>query len=215
MSNLRLRSIDKSVWRRSQVLDDGEGYITTHERANHRICEVGQSFSSTYSSDTTSPTSHPANQIRAFQYSRTLARMSINILVVGATGKQGGAAIATLFEQKNPAFQLSFLTRKTDSSSARKLAERGATPHQGDLSDPASLKRALQGVDRAFLVTDLSAGEQAEVVQGKNFIDAAKAAGIQHLVFTSVSGADEADNVPHFRSKYQASQRIHLQCSTM
>ena len=133
--------------------------------------------------------------------------MSTNILVVGATGKQGGSAIATLLDQKNAAFRLRFLTRKTDSDSARKLADKGAIPYRGDLTDMASLGTALQGVDRAFLVTDNSAGEQGEVTQGKNFVDAAKAAGVQHVVFSSVSGADEADNVPHFRSKYEASRQ--------
>jgi uncharacterized protein YbjT (DUF2867 family) len=128
-------------------------------------------------------------------------------LLVGATGKQGGAVHHTLVS--SPSFSstssIRFITRNPSSPAAQKLVSLGSTPVQADLNDKASLTAALQGVDRAFLVTDAGAGEEKEEIQGRVFVDAAKAAGVKHLVFTSVGGADVADNVPHFRSKYRVS----------
>lgn len=126
------------------------------------------------------------------------------ILVVGATGKQGGQAIATLLEEGTKAnLSLKFITRNTDSASAQALAKRGAKPIKADLFHSDLLEAALTNVDRAFLVTDAGAGEEREALQGKTFIDAAKATGVKHIVFSSVSDADKATDVPHFRSKYE------------
>lgn len=128
--------------------------------------------------------------------------MTTTILIVGATGKQGGKAISTLLEhQSSDNLSLRFITRNPDSASSKKLIERGAKAYKADLFDKESLKVALEGVDRAFLVTDNMAGEHKEAEQGKIFVDAATDAGVKHIVFTSVSAADTATNVPHFRSK--------------
>lgn len=132
--------------------------------------------------------------------------MSTSILIVGATGKQGGSAISTLLNDKGSSFTLKFLTRNPDSPASQKLATQGAQPVKGDLFDKTALDQALTGVDRAFLVTDAAAGEERETLQGKMFVDAAKEAGTKHVVFTSVGGADVATNVPHFRSKYEVSR---------
>lgn len=133
-----------------------------------------------------------------------------SILIVGATGKQGGKAIATLFEQQSsiPDLELRFITRNPDSPSAKKLSDKGAKAYKADLFDKASLREALNGVDRAFLVTDAMAGEEKEAEQGKTFIDAAKEVGVKHIVFTSVTAADTAVNVPHFRSKYEVEKHL-------
>ena len=130
-----------------------------------------------------------------------------SILIVGATGKQGGKAISTLLDHqsKNKDISLRFITRNPDSASAQKLVNQGAQAFKADLFDKESLRQALTGVDRAFLVTDAMAGEEKEAQQGKTFIDVAKEVGVKHIVFTSVSAADTAVTVPHFRSKYEVS----------
>lgn len=130
-------------------------------------------------------------------------------LIVGATGKQGGKAISTLLDQNSSDVTLKFITRNPDSPSSQKLVSRGAKPVKADLGDKASLKAALEGVDRAFLVTDAMVGEEKEAAQGRTFIDAAKEAGVKHIVFTSVSAADTAVTVPHFRSKYEVSHHFN------
>jgi len=131
-------------------------------------------------------------------------------LIVGATGKQGGKAISILLDHqaKNKDLSLRFITRNPDSASAKKLVSQGAQAFKADLFDRESLRHALTGVDRAFLVTDAMAGEEKETQQGKTFIDVAKESGVKHIVFTSVSAADTADTVPHFRSKYQVSDSV-------
>lgn len=134
-------------------------------------------------------------------------------LITGATGKQGGAAIQHLLEHNQELRDSSnedptvvrFLTRSQTSSKAIHLQQQGNNAYEGNLLDPDSLAIALDGVDAAFLVTDFSGkgGTETEVKQGRTFVDAAKKAGVKHLVFTSVCGADEAASVPHFHSKFQ------------
>ena len=128
------------------------------------------------------------------------------ILVVGATGKQGGAAINMLLSQQDRNdVSLRFITRNTKSPASLKLTEQGCKGYEADIFDADSLKEPLDGVDAAFLMTDNMVGEDNEVLQGKTFVDAAKEAGVKHIVFTSVSASDTATNVPHFRSKYKVS----------
>lgn len=129
--------------------------------------------------------------------------MPVNILIVGATGKQGGKTISTLLESRNSTSELSlrFLTRNPESPAAKALAAKGAQPIKGDLLDKEALRKALDGVERAFLVTDSLVGEEKAKEQGVGFVDIAKEAGVKHLVFTSVCAADLAPSVPHFRYK--------------
>ncbi len=64
---------------------------------------------------------------------------------------------------------------------------------QGDFDDLTSLRKAMVGVSKAFLVTTpFGAGQspEVEVRQGKAFIDAAVKQGVEHVVFTSVEGAE-------------------------
>lgn len=136
--------------------------------------------------------------------------MSDSILVCGATGKQGGQALSSLLASpQSSSLSLRFLTRNPDSPSAQKLVAKGALAIKGDLNDTASLAKALDGVNKAFFMTDAMAGEEKETQQGKNFVDAAKNAGVEHVVFTSVCAADSATIVPHFRSKYE----VRIFCS--
>ena len=141
--------------------------------------------------------------------------MSTSFLVTGATGKQGGAAIKALLDAKSSSSsqigEIRFITRNPASSSATALEKRGAKAYKADLADAESLKAALQGVQRAFLMTDAMAGEEKEAAQGKTFIDVAKEVGVKHIVFTSVCAADTATTVPHFRSKWEVEK--HLKAS--
>ena len=126
-------------------------------------------------------------------------------LIVGATGKQGGKAISTLLAEKNPDVKLRFITRNPKSDASSKLVEQGCEAFEADLFHGDSLKEPLEGVDGAFLMSDAAVGEDNEVLQGKTFVDAAKEAGVKHIVFTSVCASDTATSVPHFRSKNKVS----------
>jgi len=138
--------------------------------------------------------------------------MSTTFLIVGATGKQGGKAISTLLSNNDPSQSIRFTTRNPESKSSLALIEKGAKAYKADLLDKSSLKDALTGVDRAFLVTDAMAGEK-EVEQGTGFIDVAKECGVKHVVFTSVCAADTATMVPHFQTKDKIER--HLKAAGM
>ncbi|ODN73060.1 hypothetical protein L202_08455 [Cryptococcus amylolentus CBS 6039] len=139
---------------------------------------------------------------------------SNNILIVGATGKQGGATVQALLSQiasLSPSLTsptIRFTTRSPSSPSARALASSGASSIRADLSSIDDLHSALQGIDVAFLVTDKDAGEEKEVEMGIRFVEAAKEVGVKHVVFASVADADVASTVPHFRTKYKIEQAL-------
>lgn len=119
--------------------------------------------------------------------------------VLGATGAQGGAVVTALLEQ---GATVRGITRRTDSRAARQLAAAGVEVVAADLSDPGSVTAALRGVDGAYaLTTPFEDGPDAEVTQGRTIVDAALAAKVPHLVFSSVADADQHTGIPHFESK--------------
>ena len=123
------------------------------------------------------------------------------ILVIGATGQQGGAAARHLL---NAGWKVRALTRDPKKDAAQALEKEGAELVQGDLNDRTSLDRALKGVYGAFGVTNFwlpDVGYEGEIEHGKNLADAAKEAGIQHFVFTSVGAAHRGMGQKHFESK--------------
>ncbi len=97
------------------------------------------------------------------------------ILITGATGSNGRELIKKLFG-----------AAITVRAMVRKQPVNGATPGvefvTADFDDPASIRRALEGVDRAFLVTNSS--ERAEAQQ-LGFVEQARAAGLRHIVYLS------------------------------
>jgi uncharacterized protein YbjT (DUF2867 family) len=101
------------------------------------------------------------------------------------------------------------LTRDPVKSAARALAQLGAEVIRGDLDDPASVRRAVEDAYGVFSVQNfMEAGFEGEIRQGKLIADAAKAAGVQHFVYTSVVSADHHTGLPHFESKWQIEQHI-------
>lgn len=143
-----------------------------------------------------------------------------NILIVGATGKQGGAVIHELSKtiSSDSPLKLLALTRNPNSASARRLKE--SHPDiielvQGDTTEPEAIfsqwpnKGHISGV---FLVT--APGKVSEEEQGIPFIDAAVAHGVKHIVFSSVDrGGEEKSwnnptDVKHFWEKHNI--ELHL-----
>ena len=130
----------------------------------------------------------------------------LKVLVTGATGKQGGHLVRELLARGHA---IRALTRKPDSPAARALAELGVTIVTGNFEDQESLERAARGVDTVFAMsTPFESGERAEAREGINIVRAASTAGVTHLVYTSVAGADRATGIPHFDSKFEVEQEI-------
>lgn len=125
--------------------------------------------------------------------------MTDPILVLGATGGQGGAVVRALQDRKAT---IRAMVRRPDSQRARALAADGVELVAGDLDDRAALRSAMEGAGAAFAVTTpFESGTDAEVTQGRAIIGAAVDARLPHLVFSSVAGADAHTGVPHFESK--------------
>ena len=113
------------------------------------------------------------------------------VLVIGGTGKQGGAVARELLAAGTP---VRALVRDPHSVKAKALEAAGATLVAGDLNDPGSLAGAVDGVRGVFSVQmpDIDdMGSDAEVVRGRNLIAAARNAGVPQFVHTSVSGTGE------------------------
>lgn len=128
------------------------------------------------------------------------------VLVTGATGRQGGAVIRHILPK---AWRLRALTRNPASHAAKELARQSVEVVQGDLEDPRSLEGACRGVYGVYSVQDFwSVGAKREVQQGKNLADAAKKAGVQHLVYSSVGGAERNTGIPHWESKWEIEKYI-------
>jgi len=128
------------------------------------------------------------------------------ILVTGATGRQGGAVARHLMKQPDVAVRA--LTRDRNKPAARALAEYGVEIVEGDLENASSIERALEGAYGCYSVQDSGAGYEGEMRQGKALVDAAKAAGVQHFVYSSVAGADRKTGVEHFECKWQNEQYL-------
>ena len=132
----------------------------------------------------------------------------LNVLVTGATGKQGGHLVRELLARGHA---IRALTRKPDSAGAAALAARGVTVVTGDFEDQGSLERAARGVDTIFAMsTPFESGATTETREGINIVRAASAAGVgvSHLVYSSVAGADRATGIPHFDSKFEVEKEI-------
>ncbi len=128
------------------------------------------------------------------------------ILVTGATGQQGGATARHLLAK---AWRVRALTRDSNKPAAQALAAQGAEVVVGDFEDRASLDRALAGVYGVFSVQQFwGIGPEGEIRQGKTLASAAKAAGVQHFVYTSVGGAERRTGIPHFESKFAIEQYL-------
>ena len=122
------------------------------------------------------------------------------IAVVGATGLQGGATVRALLRANAP---VRALVRRTDSDAARALAELGADLVVADLDDPEGLRAAFTGVDGVFAMTTPGYEQRIdlEVTHGHTIADAAAAAGVPHVIYSSVGGAERHTGIPHFESK--------------
>lgn len=127
------------------------------------------------------------------------------IVVTGVTGKQGGAAFRHL---KRRGFALRAMVRDPERPGARELEGSGVEVVRGDLDDPGSMERALDGADGAYSVQPWEGGPEAETRQGIAFAEAANRQGIGHLVYSSVASADENTGIPHFESKGKVEERI-------
>ena len=142
------------------------------------------------------------------------------IAVIGSTGSQGGGLAAAILGDANGGFACRAITRKTDGDKAKALASKGAEVVKADLDDVASLKKAFAGAYGVYAVTNFweHFSAEKEIAQAKNIADAAKAAGVKHVIWSTLEDTRKlmkADDkrmpmlqnvyrVPHFDGKADA-----------
>lgn len=123
----------------------------------------------------------------------------MNILVSGGTGTVGSLVVRRLVERGQ---RVSALIRQGEKSRSLPAGAHGV---MGDLGDPASLSRAMQGIEGLFLLTPL---HQREAQLGINAVKAAKATGMRRLVYMSVHHVDDGPHIPHFKSKIEIQKML-------
>ncbi len=142
------------------------------------------------------------------------------IAVVGATGAQGGGLVRAILGDPSGGFGARAITRDPDKDAAKALSAGGAEVVRADMDDVESVKRAFAGAYGAFCVTNFwehFSGEK-EKAQAKNLAEAAKAAGVQHAIWSTLEDTrglmspddarmpmlQEKYRVPHFDAKAEA-----------
>lgn len=130
-----------------------------------------------------------------------------NIVVCGATGKQGGAVLRHAL--KHPEWNIIALSRNPDSAGAQAINNQGIAVKKADLQDKASLIASFKGAQSVFGVTQPWSPDykkcypDAEVEQGRNIVDACLQTGVEHLVLSTVAHLKEGrrTGIPHVDSK--------------
>jgi NADH dehydrogenase len=131
------------------------------------------------------------------------------VLQVGATGNLGSRIADRLLAHD---VDLRVLVR--EGTSADELVQRGAEPVEGDLREPASLERAVDGVEAVVTTANAPGGRDADTIEEVDLegnaalVDRAEAAGVEQFVYTSAWLAEEDDPNPFFRAKALTEQRL-------
>ncbi len=114
------------------------------------------------------------------------------ILITGATGHFGKAAIEFLLAKGTPANSIGALVR--DREKATDLISKGVSTRAGDYNDYSSLVTAFTGVDKLLLVSGSDIVNRLQ--QHANVISAAKEAGVKHLIYTSFVRKNNTETSP-------------------
>ncbi len=132
------------------------------------------------------------------------------ITVFGATGAQGSGLVHAILNDPEGGFAVRAVTRDPSSEKARALAAAGAEVVQGDIDNPQSVRKALDGAYGAYFVTffwDHYSAEK-EYEQVHNYAQAAKEAGIQHAIWSTLEDTRkwvplDDDRMPTLGGKYK------------
>ncbi|HVJ29999.1 MAG TPA: NmrA/HSCARG family protein, partial [Gammaproteobacteria bacterium] len=142
------------------------------------------------------------------------------IAVLGSTGSQGGGLVRAILADPAGGFAARAVTRDVSKDKATALKSAGAEVVKADLDDVESLKKAFAGAHGVYAVTNFwehFSGDK-EKAQAKNVADAAKAAGVKHVIWSTLEDIRKfmkADDkrmpilqqkyrVPHFDAKAEA-----------
>lgn len=131
-----------------------------------------------------------------------------DVLVIGATGNQGGAVAEHLLADRDT-FDVYALTRDGSQPAAEGLRAAGARVIEGDLADRDALADIMAGFEGVFCVVNFWVhGYDRQVELATNAARAAEKAGVEHFVFSSVCDADADTGIPHFASCAEIEEAI-------
>ena len=131
------------------------------------------------------------------------------ILIVGASGRLGGAVVQQLLAQGKAIRVMS-----RNPTGLAQLKQQGVDIVGGDLRDRASLANACRGVEQVLAAAhalDGKGGNNPRTVDdmgNRHLIDAAKAVGVKHFIFVSVQGASPDAPPEFFRIKYRTEEYL-------
>jgi uncharacterized protein YbjT (DUF2867 family) len=142
------------------------------------------------------------------------------IAVTGATGSQGGGLVRAILADPGSGFAARAITRDPGKDKAKELASAGAEVVSGDLDNVESLQKAFAGAHGVYAVTNFwehFSGEK-EIQQAKNIAEAAQAAGVKHVIWSTLEDTrklmspddkrmpilQQKYRVPHFDAKADA-----------
>jgi uncharacterized protein YbjT (DUF2867 family) len=144
------------------------------------------------------------------------------IAVIGATGAQGGGVVRAIQADKSGSFAARAITRNPNAEKAQALRAAGAEVVTADADKPETLGKAFAGAYGAFLLTNFweHFSPERELTQARNMAQAAKAAGLQHVIWSTLEDTRKwvpledgrmptlhgKYKVPHFDGKGEADQ---------
>lgn len=135
------------------------------------------------------------------------------VTVFGATGLQGGSVVDALL--KDGGFSVRGVTRKPTDEKSAGLKKKGVQVVQGDIVGPIEpLVEAMKGSYAAFLLTNFwdPSTKGKEVENGKKLVDAARKAGVKHVVWSTLANVEKESkgkyDVPHFTDKAKVEEYI-------
>jgi uncharacterized protein YbjT (DUF2867 family) len=147
------------------------------------------------------------------------------IAVIGSTGSQGGGLCEAILGDPNAGYACRAITRDPGKEKAQALAAKGASVVSADLDDEASLEKAFAGAYGVYGVTNFweHFSAEKEKAQAKNIADAARTAGVKHVIWSTLEDTrklmapddkrmpflQENYRVPHFDAKADADAYFH------
>ncbi len=132
------------------------------------------------------------------------------IAVLGATGSQGGGLVRAILNDPDSEFIPRALTRDASSDKAQALRDQGAEVVEADVDDVESLKQAFDGAYGVYAVTFFwdHFSPEKEIAHAKNIAEAARAANVQHVIWSTLEDTREwvpldDDRMPTLQGKYK------------
>lgn len=125
-------------------------------------------------------------------------------VITGVSGYVGNAVAENLLASV-PADQIIVTSRNEET--LERWAQRGVSARRADYEDPGSLRAAFDGGTRLFMVSGMEAGPDRQR-QHRNAVEAAQAAGIQHIVYTSFIGTDRPDVNSHEVADHKFTEQL-------